>query len=145
FNSRFESTGQLFDNGRGHDDAAVDARLPNVATPLAQAVDARFARNKDYQAASTELANRQAAADTLNKKMADLQDQQKANPTPERRTEIYKLSGQLHEAGGAVAIAATNLDAVKKKIIQDGPAIVVDDDTPAPTQTAPSQPAPASK
>jgi tetratricopeptide (TPR) repeat protein len=138
FNSRFESTGQLFDNGRGHDDAAVDAKLANVATPLAQAVDARFAKNKDYQAAASELTKTQAAADALNKKMADLMNQQAASPTPERQAEIYNLSGQLHQAGGAVAIATTNLDAVKKKIIQEGPAIVVDDSAPAAAQPAPA-------
>lgn len=138
FNSRFESTGQLFDNGRGHDDAAVDAKLANVATPLAQAVEARFAKNKDYQAAASELVTTQAAADALNKKMADLLSQQNANPTPERQTEIYNLSGQLHQASGAVAIATTNLDTVKKKIIQEGPAIVVDDGAPAAPQPAPA-------
>jgi tetratricopeptide (TPR) repeat protein len=136
FNSRFESTGQLFDNGRAHDDAAVDAKLANVATPLAQAVEARFARNKDYQAAASELARTQAAADALNKKMADLVTQQSASPTPERQTEIYNLSGQVHQASGAVAIATTNLDTVKKKIIQEGPAIVVDDGAPAAAQPA---------
>jgi tetratricopeptide (TPR) repeat protein len=138
FNSRFESTGQLFDGGRGHDDATVDARLPDVATPLAQAVEARFARNKDYQAAASELARTQATADALNKKMADLVSQQSASPTPERQTEIYNLSGQVHQAGGAVAIATANLDTVKKKIIQDGPAIIVDDGTPAAAQPAPA-------
>lgn len=137
FNSRFESTGQLFDNGRGHDDAAVDGKLANVATPPAQAIDARFAKNKDYQAAATELGKMQAVTDALNKKMADLLNQQNASPTPHRQVEIYNLSGQLHQASGAVAIATANLDTVKKKIIQDGPAIVVDDSAPAATQPAP--------
>jgi len=137
FNSRFESTGQLFDGGRAHDDATVDAKLANVPTPLAQAVEARFARNKDYQAAASELARTQAAADALNKKMADLVSQQSASPTPERQTEIYNLSGQVHQASGAVAIATTNLDTVKKKIIQEGPAIVVDDGAPAAAQPNP--------
>lgn len=138
FNSRFESTGQLFDNGRAHDDAAVDAKLADVTTPLAQAVEARFARNKDYQAAASELAKTQAVADALNKKMAELVSQQSASPTPERQTEIYNLSGQVHQASGAVAIATTNLDTVKKKIIKDGPAIVVDDAAPAGAQPAPA-------
>jgi tetratricopeptide (TPR) repeat protein len=138
FNSRFESTGQLFDGGRGHDDALVDAKLPNVATPPAQAVEARFARNKDYQAAASELARTQATADALNKKMADLVSQQSASPTPERQTEIYNLSGQVHQASGAVAVATANLDTVKKQIIKDGPAIIVDDGAPPAAQPAPA-------
>jgi hypothetical protein len=134
FNSRFETTGELFDGGRAHDDATVNAKLADVPTPLAQAVEARFARNKDYQAAASEVAKAQATADALNKKMADLVEQQKAKPTPERQIEIHNLSGQVHQASGAVAIATTNLDTVKKKIIQEGPAIVVDDAAPAAAQ-----------
>jgi|SRR5450756_94005 len=138
FNSGKETTGQLFDNGRAHDDATVDARFPNIATPAAQSPDARFTKNKDYQAAATELARTQIAAETLNKKMATLLEQQKTSPTPERQTEIYNLSGQLHEAGGAVAIATNNVETVKKKIIQEGPAIVVDDDKAGAGQSAPA-------
>jgi hypothetical protein len=134
FNSRFKTTGELFDGGRAHDDAVLDGKLADVPTPLAQAVEARFARNKDYQAAASELARTQATADALNKKMAELVEQQKAKPTPERQIEIYNLSGQVHQASGAVAIATTNLDTVKKKIIQQGPAIVVDDGAPAAAQ-----------
>jgi hypothetical protein len=129
-NSVRETTGQLFDNGRAHDDTTVNARFPDIATPPSQSPDVRFANNKDYQAAATELARTQIAAETLNKKMATLLEQQKTSPTPERQAEIYNLSGQLHEAGGAVAIATNNIETVKKKIIQEGPAIVVDDGAP---------------
>ncbi len=105
--------------------------MANVPTPLAQAVEARFARNKDYQTAASELARTQAVADALNKKMAELVSKQSASPTPERQTEIYNLSGQVHQASGAVAVATANLDTVKKQIIKDGPATVVDDGAPA--------------
>lgn len=131
FNSGKETTGQLFDGGRAHDDATINARWPDVATPSAQPVDARFANDKDYQAATTDLTNAQAAADTLNKKMTGLQDQQQRSPTPERQIEISNLSAQANQAKGAVVIAAGNLDAVKKKIVKDGPAIIVDDTAPA--------------
>jgi len=125
-NSTKETTGQLFDNGKSHDDAVVDAKLPNVATPAAAtALDPRLARSKDYQAAATTLANAQTLADTLNKKMTDLQDQQKVSPTPERQIAISDLSAQTSQANGSVAVAKNNLDIVKKKVI--GPAIVVDD------------------
>ena len=93
---------------------------PSGATPL----DPRFAKDKDYQAAATELTKAQTLADTLNQKMKDLQDQQKASPTPERQIEIYDLSAQTNRENGAVAIAKINLDTVKKKIIS-GPAIIV--------------------
>jgi hypothetical protein len=140
-NSGKESTGRLFDGGGAHDDAMVDAKLPNVATPAAAAApDPRLAKSKDYRAAATTLAKVQTLADTLNKKMTDLQDQQKASPTPERQIAISNLSVQTSQANGAVAIAKNNLDTVKKKI-ESGPAIIVDD---APSQ-AQSTPKPDSK
>jgi tetratricopeptide (TPR) repeat protein len=143
FNSQRELTGQLFDNGRGHDDTKVlvDPKSLDVTTPSSQPVDARLAKSKDYQAAATDLSKAQAAADALNKKMATLLGQQATNPTPERQAEIYNLSGDLHQAGGAVAVATIALNTVKKKIIQDGPAIVVEADMPATGQPAPT-PAP---
>jgi hypothetical protein len=70
--------------------------------------------------------------------MATLLEQQKASPTPQLQSEIYKLSGQLHEAGGAVAVATNNVETVKKKIIQEGPAIIVDDDKPAAEKSTPA-------
>jgi hypothetical protein len=129
-NSGQESTGRLFDNGGAHDDATVDtSKVRDVETPPSQPLDPRLANNKDYQAAAADLTKTTAAAAALNKKMTDLQDQQKANPTPDRQIEIYKLSSQVTEANGAVAIASNKLDVVKKKIIT-GPAIVVGDDAP---------------
>jgi hypothetical protein len=92
--------------------------------------------NKDYQAATAELAKAQAAADVLNNKMADLQGQQNVSPTPQRQIEIYNLSGQVHQANGAVITATSNLDTVKKKILKDGPPIVVDRSAPTPGQSA---------
>lgn len=142
-NSGKETTGQLFDNGKAHDDAVVDARLPNVATPAAATpLDPRFAKSKDYQAAAATLTKAQTLADTLNKKITDLQDQQKASPTPARQIEIYNLSAQTNQATGALTIAKNNLDTVKKKIIESGPAIIVDDSQAGPAQ---SKPAPKSQ
>jgi hypothetical protein len=139
-NSGNGTTGQLFDGGKAHDDAVVDARLPNVATPSSQAaaLEVKLARDKGYQAATADLTKAQATADAVNKKMANLQEQQKASPTPERQIEISNLSGQASQANGAVAIATNNLDSVKKKIIESGPAIVVDDNTQDPGQSKPA-------
>lgn len=136
FNSGRETTGELFDNGKAHDDNNVDTSLPDVGTPSAQArpLDVKLARDKDYQAAATELTQAQSKADTVNKKMAELQGQQKAGPTPERQIEISNLSAQASVANGAVVLAQNNLDTVKKKIIESGPAIIVEDSTPAPAQ-----------
>jgi hypothetical protein len=135
-NSGKESTGRLFDGGVAHDDAVVDTKLPNVATPAAAAaLNPKLASSKDYRAAATKLTNAQSVADTLNKKMTDLQDQQKASPTPERQIAISNLSAQTSQANGAVAIAKNNLDTVKKKI-ESGPAIIVDD-TPGQEQSTP--------
>jgi hypothetical protein len=143
FNSGKETTGDLFDGGTAHDDACVDARSPNVAPPAAATpLDPRFAKSKDYQAAAATLTNVQILAETLNKKITGLQDQQKASPTPARQIEIYNLSAQTNQANGAVAIARNNLDTVKKKIIESGPAIIVDDSQAGPAQ---SKPAPKSQ
>jgi tetratricopeptide (TPR) repeat protein len=119
FNSGKETTGLLFDNGRAHDDAVVDATLPNVETPSAQGtpLDARLAQDKDYQAAVIDLTRARAEADALNRKMTDLQDQQKASPTQERQIEISNLSAQTNQANGAVVIA-TEHAAIVQKIIR---------------------------
>jgi len=136
-----EGTGNLFDGGKAHDDACFDASLPNVATPAAAApLESWVANNKDYKASAATLTKAQTLADTLNKKITDLQDQQKASPTPARQIEIYNLSAQTNQANGALAIAKNNLETVKKKIIESGPAIIVDDG-----QAGPAQPKPPSK
>ena len=139
FNSLKESIGQLFDNGRSHDGdgVPVDPKMGDVATPSAQAVDPRFAKSADYQTAAKDLTSAQATAETLNRKMTTLQDQQKSSPTPQRQIEIFNLSAQVTQANGAVTIATNNLDTVKKKITKDGPAIVVDDGATAAVQAAP--------
>ncbi len=135
-NSLKESNGQLFENRR--DAASPDATLPVVATPPASAPLApRLAANKEYRTAAMELAKTQKAADALNKQLSDLQTQQDVSSTPARQIDIYKLTGQVNQANGAVKIAAGNLDDVKHKILQEGPAIVVTDRAPAGNQSLP--------
>jgi hypothetical protein len=142
FNSRFESTGRLFDNGQGPDDAELDPKLkeklPDVATPSAQPLDPRLAKSQDYRTAAMDLAKAQIQAETLNRKMTDLEDQQKTSPSPERQIEISNLSAQVSQAKGALTIATNKLDAVKKKVIEEGPAIVVDDSAPASRDATPA-------